>query len=207
MEESNPLYIKERKKKMLFKKSHKARAKYTDLLNSCLLLRRQLSDVLGEKEAYLYDDPIWINASLLVDEWNKSINEIAKNFPEFEGRIRKLKGYNAIELPIDKKIPFDQIGRKKDGKLYSYVKCERMVTVRQLLENREDAEWKFFSKNYEFWNDWSDWKCNYANQNWPWITYLMAQYLYTIPEMQQKIHTFIRELDEKISKLKKWLIN
>lgn len=208
MEESNPLYIKERKKKMFFKKrAKKMKERTTARLNSCLLLKRHLKELLEEKENHIYGSPIWVNSNLLVDIWNARIDELSKEIPEFSGELKKIKGYSVFGLPDEKKIPFDQISRGKNGKLYPYVTSERMITVRELRENQNEADWKFYAQNYETWRDCSDWQCSYANRCWPWVTYLISQYEITIPQMESNINTLIKELEEEICELKKKLAN
>lgn len=206
MEESNPLYIKERKKKMFFKKrDKKMKGRITARLNSCLLLKRRLQELLEEKDNHIYGDPMWVNSSLLVEVWNAKIDEISKEIPEFKGKLQKIKGYNVFGLPDERKIPFEQIGRGDDGSIYSYVSCKRMITVRELRDNQNEADWEFYPQNYETWKDFSDWKCSYANRNWPWITYLVSQYQCTIPQMEKNMNSIIKELEEEICKLKKML--
>ena len=205
MEESNPLYIKGRKKKMFKKISQKIKAKYTKRLNNCLLLKRYLQELLEEKDNHIYGDPIWVNSSLLVDEWNAKIDEISNEIPEFSGKLKKIKGYSVFGLPDEKKVPVEQICRGEDGCVYTYVSCERRITIRELRENQNEADWKFYAQNYETWRDCSDWQCSYANRCWPWVTYLISQYEITIPQMESNINTLIKELEEEICELKKKL--
>ena len=191
---------------MFFKKqAQKMYTKNTVRLNHCLLLRRCLRALIEEKNCYIYGNPIWVNANLLVYVWNERIDAICREVPEFKKKLQKIKGYNAFDLLDESKIPVDQIGRDGDGNLYSYVNGNQKITVRELRENQDQADWSFYAKGYEAWRDCSDWQCTYANRNWPWITYLVSQYQCTIPKMEESIEELIKEMDKEIGSLKKKL--
>lgn len=193
---------------MFFKSnSKKKNEKIAGKINTCLTLKRRLKEMLDEKSSIMYGEPIWVNANLLVQIWNEQIDKIARDFPMLKKEIMGIRGYNAFDLPLDKQIPADQMGRKEDGTLYTYITCEHMITVRTLYENQTEADQKFFPNGYEKWRDCSEWQCSYANRNWPWITYLMAQEKCTIPQMENSAKNLIKELEEEIGYLKKKLVH